>query len=199
MDYEQVVPTELPPGEHPYAGMFVGLVSQGRESMAARLIFDELGARLTTPDTVLVTHSWAVDYALPEGREPVSVGDKVTWQIPGAGTAGVRLVSGALPPGIRLERHTGRLVGTFTATGIYKATFAVGPAVKLDLMGGTGLAGDAVKWIPIDQPRTPAKSDVEVPKTLDTLTPQELDALTAEAQRLMRIKAQEVRVSDPAI
>lgn len=199
MDYAQVVPTELPPGEHPYAGMFVGLVSPGRESAVARLVFDELGARLYTPDTRFISHSWAVDYALPNGREEVSVGDTVTWRIPGAGVAGVRIVSGALPPGIRLERHTGRLVGTFTATGIYSATFAVGPAVKLDLMGGTGLAGDAVKWIPIDQPRTRAKSDVEVPKTLDTLTPQELDALTAEAQRLMRIKAQEVRVNDPAI
>ncbi|AIJ33467.1 Uncharacterised protein [Corynebacterium imitans] len=199
MDYEQVVPTELPPGEHPYAGMFVGLVAQGRESAVARLVFDELGARLYTPDARFITHAWAVDFALPNGREEVSVGDTVTWRIPGAGVAGVRLVSGALPPGIRLERHTGRLVGEFTTPGVYSATFAVGPAVKLDLMGGTGLAGDAVKWMPIDQPRTPAKSDVEVPKTLDTLTAQELDALTAEAQRLMRIKAQEVRVNDPAI
>lgn len=199
MDYEQIVPTELPPGEHPYAGMFVGLVSPGRESALARLVFDELGARLYTPDARFITHAWAVDFALPNGREEVSVGDTVTWRIPGAGVAGVRIVSGALPPGIRLERHTGRLVGEFTTPGVYSATFAVGPAVKLDLMGGTGLAGDAVKWIPIDQSRTRAKSDVEVPKTLDTLTPQELDALTAEAQRLMRIKAQEVRVNDPAI
>ena len=199
MRYIDVVPTELPAGQHPYAGMFAGIVAPGRETAAARLIFDELGARLNTPDVQVVSHSWAVDYALPDGRETVSVGDEPVWQIPGADSAGVRHISGDLPPGIRLERHTGRLVGTFTAKGVYSAMFAVGPAVKLDLMGGTGIGGDEVKWIPIDQPRTRAKSDVEVPKTLDTLTPQELDALTAEAQRLMRIKAQEVRVNDPAI
>lgn len=199
MHYLDVVPTELPEGEHPYAGMFVGLVSPGRESMVARLVFDELGARLNTPDVEVVSHAWAVDFALPNGREEVSVGDNVTWQIPGGDTAGVKLVSGALPPGIKLHRHTGKLTGTFTTPGVYSATFAVGPAVKLDLMGGTGIAGDAVKWIPIDQPRTPATSDTDVPAKLDTLTPQELDALTAEAQRLMRIKAQEVRVNDPAI
>lgn len=199
MKYCDVVPTELPPGEHPYAGLFVGVVAPGRESTVARLVFDELGARLNTPDVQTVSHAWAVDYALPNGREEVHVGDAPAWQIPGADTAGVRLISGGLPPGVKLERHTGKLVGEFTTPGVYSATFAVGPAVKLDLMGGTGIAGDAVKWIPINQPRTPATSDVDVPKKLDTLTPQELDALTAEAQRLMRIKAQEVRVNDPAI
>ena len=99
MRYSDVVPTELPEGEHPYAGMFVGLVSPGRESMVARLVFDELGARLNTPDVQMVSHAWAVDFALPNGREEVSVGDNVTWQIPGGDTAGVKLVSGALPPG----------------------------------------------------------------------------------------------------
>lgn len=195
MRFVDLVPTEIPPGEHPYAGIFEGLVAPGRESMVARLVFDELGARLTTPDVELVSHAWAVDFALPNGRDEVAVGDEVAWQVPGADKAGVRVVSGGLPPGIRLQRHTGRLVGTFTTPGVYSVTFAVGPAVKLDHMGGDELP----KWIPVDQPRTPAKSDVDVPQKLDSLSPQELDALTAEAQRLMRIKAQEVRVNDPAI
>ena len=44
MDYRYIVPTPVPESEHPYAGLFLGVVPEGRESAVARHIFDELGA-----------------------------------------------------------------------------------------------------------------------------------------------------------
>lgn len=45
MDYRYIVPTEVPESEHPYAGLFLGVVPEGRESAVARHVFDDLGAR----------------------------------------------------------------------------------------------------------------------------------------------------------
>ena len=45
MDYRYIVPTGVPESEHPYAGLFLGVVPEGRESAVARHVFDDLGAR----------------------------------------------------------------------------------------------------------------------------------------------------------
>jgi|GEM_PF-1229265 len=189
MDYRYIVPTPVPESEHPYAGLFLGVVPEGRESAVARHIFDELGARFEVGEPETVTLGWAVDFETDSDRQCVTVGEELDFQIPGADRRGVRIVEGHLPPGIRLERHTGRLAGVFAKPGLYDVTLALGPAVKLDPLGGTGTPGEQVAWIPINQKRARAQSATPAPKTLDGLSALELSQLAAEAMRLERLKA----------
>lgn len=191
MDYRYIVPTEVPESEHPYAGLFLGMVPEGRESAVARHIFDELGARFQVGEPETITLGWAVDFATDSDRQRVTVGERLDFQIPGADRRGVRIVEGHLPPGIRLERHNGTLTGKFTKPGLYDVTLALGPAVKLDPLGGSGTPGEAVAWIPIEQQRARAESSTPAPKTLADLTALELSQLAAEAMRLERLKAME--------
>ena len=191
MDFKDIVPTPVPKSEHPYAPLFLGLVPEGRESEAARRIFDDLGARIRFPDETEFKVGWAVDVGTLQERHQVMVGEPVDVKIPGADTAGVRMVAGHLPPGIHLERHTGRLVGTFTKPGLYDAIFAIGPAVKMDPVGGRGVPGEPVAWIPIHAERAKAVSEKSIPATLDSLSALELSELAAEAMRLERMKALE--------
>lgn len=191
MDYRYIVPTPVPESEHPYAGLFLGVVPEGRESAVARHIFDELGARFEVGEPETVTLGWAVDFETDSDRQCVTVGEELDFQIPGADRRGVRIVEGHLPPGIRLERHTGRLAGVFAKPGLYDVTLALGPAVKLDPLGGTGTPGEQVAWIPINQKRARAQSATPAPKTLDGLSALELSQLAAEAMRLERLKAME--------
>ena len=189
MDYRYIVPTPVPESEHPYAGLFLGMVPEGRESAVARHIFDELGARFQVGEAETITLGWAVDFETDSDRKRSNVGDIMDMVVPGADRRGVRIIEGHLPPGIRLERHTGRLAGVFAKPGLYDVTLALGPAVKLDPLGGTGTPGEQVEWIPIAQKRARAESTTPAPKTLDGLTALELSQLAAEAMRLERLKA----------
>ena len=189
MDYRYIVPTPVPESEHPYAGLFLGVVPEGRESAVARHIFDELGARFQVGEPETITLGWAVDFETDSDRQCVTVGEELDFQIPGADRRGVRIVEGHLPPGIELNRHNGTLTGTFTKPGLYDVTLALGPAVKLDPLGGMGTPGEQVAWIPINQKRARAQSTTPAPKTLDGLTALELSQLAAEAMRLERLRA----------
>lgn len=191
MDYRYIVPTEVPESEHPYAGLFLGIVPEGYESRAARHIFDELGARFGVGEPETITLSWAVDFDTDSDRTRANLGDVMDMVVPGADKRGVRIVEGHLPPGIRLERHTGKLVGVFSRPGLYDVTLMLGPAVKLDPLGGSGTPGEQVAWIPIRQQRARAESSTPAPKTLADLTALELSQLAAEAMRLERLKAME--------
>jgi hypothetical protein len=191
MDYRYIVPTEVPESEHPYAGLFLGVVPEGRESAVARHIFDDLGARFEIGDAETITLGWAVDFETNSDRERASVGKSLDFTIPGADKRGVCIIDGHLPPGIELNRHNGTLTGTFAKAGLYDVTLALGPAVKLDPLGGTGTPGEQVTWIPIGQKRARAESTTPTPKTLDGLTALELSQLAAEAMRLERLKAME--------
>ena len=189
MDYRYIVPTPVPESEHPYAGLFLGVVPEGRESAVARHIFDELGARFEVGEPETITLGWAVDFETDSDRKRSNVGDIMDMVVPGADRRGVRIIEGHLPPGIRLERHTGRLAGVFAKPGLYDVTLALGPAVKLDPLGGTGTPGEQVAWIPINQKRARAQSATPAPKTLDGLSALELSQLAAEAMRLERLRA----------
>lgn len=191
MDYRYIVPPEVPESEHPYAGLFLGIVPEGYESRAARHVFDELGARLEIGEPETITLGWAIDFDSESDRTRATVGEELNFQIPGADRRGVRIIEGHLPPGIRLERHTGKLVGAFTRPGLYDVTLMLGPAVKLDPLGGAGTPGEQVAWIPIGQQRARAESSTPAPKTLADLTALELSQLAAEAMRLERLKAME--------
>lgn len=191
MDYRYIVPTNVPATEHPYAGLFLGVVPEGRESAVARHIFDDLGARFEVGDAETVTLGWAVDFETNSDRQRTSVGESLEFTIPGADRRGVRIVEGYLPPGIELHRHNGTLTGTFAKPGLYDVTLVLGPAVKLDPLGGTGTPGEQVAWIPVNQKRARAESTTPAPKTLDGLTALELSQLAAEAMRLERLKAME--------
>ncbi|KXU16894.1 hypothetical protein [Corynebacterium simulans] len=191
MDYRYIAPTQVPESEHPYAGLFLGVVPEGYESKAARHIFDELGARLEIGESETIRLGWAVDFDTDSDRRRATVGESLDFQIPGADRRGVRIVEGHLPPGIELHRHTGKLVGVFSRPGVYDVTLMLGPAVKLDPLGGAGTPGDAVAWIPINQQRARAESSTPAPKTLADLTALELSQLAAEVMRLERLKAME--------
>lgn len=191
MDFHYIVPTEVPETEHPYAGLFLGIVPEGYETRAARHVFDELGARFEVGESETITMSWAVDFDTTSDRQRANVGDIMDMVVPGADRRGVRIVEGHLPPGIELHRHTGKLVGVFSRPGVYDVTLMLGPAVKLDPLGGAGTPGEAVAWIPIGQKRARAESSTPAPKTLADLTALELSQLAAEAMRLERLKAME--------
>ena len=191
MDYRYIVPTEVPESEHPYAGLFLGVVPEGRESAVARHVFDDLGARFQVGDAETIRLGWAVDFDTDSDRQCVTVGEELDFQIPGADRRGVRIVEGHLPPGIEIYRHNGTLTGAFAKPGLYDVTLALGPAVKLDPLGGTGTPGEQVAWIPINQKRARAQSATPTPETLDGLSALELSQLAAEAMRLERLKAME--------
>ena len=191
MDFRYIVPTEVPESEHPYAGLFLGVVPEGRESAVARHVFDDLGARFQVGDAETVRLGWAVDFDTDSDRQRAQVGESLDFQIPGADKRGVCIIDGHLPPGIELNRHNGTLTGTFAKAGLYDATLALGPSVKLDPLGGTGTPGEQVAWIPINHKRARAESTTPAPKTLDGLTALELSQLAAEAMRLERLKAME--------
>ena len=119
MDYRYIAPTEIPESEHPYAGLFLGIVPEGYETRVACHVFDELGPRFEVGEPETITMSWAVDFDTNSDRERANVGDIMDMVVPGADRRGVRIVEGHLPPGIRLERHTGKLVGVFAKPGLY--------------------------------------------------------------------------------
>ena len=134
----KLYPYDVPKGSHPYAWVFYGFgLDAATINLLCRHLFDQLGARLETPDAREVTLAWAVDWPLDvSARDVVSVGDDLDVGV-GFDTA-VTIIDGALPPGIRLVPHTGRLVGRFKQAGLYSVTLRLAPKVKYDPLGGAG-------------------------------------------------------------
>ncbi|WCZ37861.1 hypothetical protein CJEDD_01170 [Corynebacterium jeddahense] len=185
----KLYPFDVPEGAHPLSWVFYGFgLDATTINQLCRHLFDDLGARLETPEPREVTLAWAVDWPLDvSAREVVSVGDDLDEGV-GFDTA-VTLTSGALPPGIRLVPHTGRLVGTFKQAGLYQATFRLGPKLKYDPLGGPGGPGAAGKWIPIDQPRQTPPTGAAPARQLEDMDLQELEDVIVRAQAAQRAKA----------
>ena len=179
----RIYPFDLPGNIHPLAWTLLGFGLDSKTMSAlARHLFDKLGARVDLEDQESVTVSFAVDWARdPEGRQVASVGDEIDQVISESGA--VELVAGHLPPGVRLQRHTGRIVGTITAPGLYAATFAVGPRVKYDPLGGNGTPDSPGIWIGINEPRRePITRLADFPVTVADLNEAEKSRLLAELQ-----------------
>lgn len=157
----EIYPYEVPEGVHPYAWMFLGFGLSGEQTDAlARHIFDRLGARWHTGSFVTVTRRFAVDFPLDagDGYRHVSLGDKL--HDPVAPDCGARVVSGFLPPGIRLDRHSGVLTGTFEKPGLYTVEIAGGPEVKWDALGSQGGPDCVGEWIPVESARADVRPDL---------------------------------------
>lgn len=189
-------PFDVPEGAHPLAWVFYGFgLDAPTINLLCRHVFDQLGARLQTPEPREVTLAWAVDWPLDvSARDVVSVGDDLDVGV-GFDTA-VTIIDGALPPGIRLVPHTGRLVGAFKQPGLYSVTVRLAPKIKYDPLGGAGGPDTAGAWIPLEQQRqTPPAGDA--PTTpLEDMTPQELEELVVRAQAAQR--AQFIRAAEEA-
>ena len=192
----KLYPFDVPEGAHPLAWVFYGFgLDSATINLLARHVFDQVGARLQTPEPREVTLAWAVDWPLDvSARDVVSVGDDLDVGV-GFDTA-VTITDGALPPGIRLVPHTGRLVGTFRQAGLYSVTFRLAPKIKYDPLGGGGGPDTAGVWIPLEQSRqTPtAGSAPTVP--LEDMSPQELEDFIVRAQAAQR--AQFIRAAEQA-
>lgn len=184
----KLYPFSIPEGAHPLAWVFYGFgLDAASINQLCRHVFDHLGARLQTPESREVTLAWAVDWPLDvSARDVVSVGDDLDVGV-GFDTA-VTVVDGALPPGIHLVEHTGRLVGTFKQEGLYQVTFRLAPKIKYDPLGGPGGPNTAGKWIPLDQPRkTPPAGDPPA-RRLEDMDLHELDEIIVRAQAAQRAK-----------
>lgn len=176
----KLYPFEVPADWHPYSWLFfgLGLTKEQIDTLSRRLI-DDLGMRPVTTFRE-ESFSWVVDWPddHPE-RVRVEVGDEVNILVAGQGA--VRVTGGSLPPGVRLDRATGRIRGTFTHPGLYECTVTVGPAVKYDSLGSPGGPGDPGMFIPIGQPRQePLTRLAEFPASVEDLDARAKDHLLAE-------------------
>lgn len=192
----KLYPFDLPGDIHPLAWMFLGFgLDTKRVNALTKHVFDDLGARVNLDAENTVEVCFAVDWPFEkEGYRPAAVGDVFDEACCSEGA--VHIAEGHLPPGLTLERHTGRIVGTVRETGLYRAVVQVGPRVKYDPLGGNGSPESPGVWIPISQPRMQPET-VEVPKSLVDLDALELDQLEAEIQKAKRAKlVQESEVDD---
>lgn len=176
----KIYPFEVPDGFHPNIWWLFGFgLTVDQMNMLVTHLSDDLGLRLVEGFRE-ETFSWVVDWAdEDEDRRRLSVGDEVNILV--AGNGAVRVVGGAPPPGVVLDRATGRLVGTVTHPGLYDCTVRIGPAVKYDALGTPGGPGDPGMWIPVDQPRQEAATRLgEFPITVGDLDDRSKDELLAE-------------------
>lgn len=171
-------PFDLPADVHPDSWLLLGFGLMPEQiAVLSKHLFDDMGLRLAK-DTSEQVFSWAVGLDA-EGRERVEVGDEVDVLV--ASNGAVRLTDGALPPGVRLVKHEGRLRGVFTHEGLYDATVTVGPVVKYDPLGSPGGPGDPGVWIPVGQARqVPEPALSEFPATVGDLDDSDKDRLLAE-------------------
>lgn len=182
----EIYPDELlPEGVHPFSKYLLGFGLQpGQVAAIAKHLGDDLGLRLDETRSEK-TFRWVID--LPgeyPDREKLSVGDTVDITVSDRGA--VRVVGGALPPGVKLEKRTGKLVGEVRMSGLYEVTCEVGPAVKYDTLGSPGGPNDPGVWIPFHQPREVVESPLRgLPPTAEGLSDREKDILLAslEAER----------------
>lgn len=174
----KLYPYDLPPDVHPMSWLLLGhgLMPEQVTTLAKHL-FDDMGLRFSE-DTFERSFSWAVGVDVGDG-ERVEVGDTVDVLV--APVGGVRVTGGVLPPGVRLERHTGRMRGVFSTQGVYSVTITVGPSKKYDPLGSPGGPGDPGVWIPVDQPRAePVTALSDFPATAEDLDDSDKDRLLAE-------------------
>lgn len=182
----EIYPDELlPEGVHPFSKYLLGFGLQpGQVAAIAKHLGDDLGMRLDETRSEKF-YSWVI--GLPgeyPDREKLSVGDRVDITVSDRGA--VRLIGGALPPGVKLEKHTGRLVGEIRMSGLYGVTCEIGPAVKYDTLGSPGGPNDKGVWIGFHQPRQVVESPLrDLPATAEGLSDREKDILLAslEAER----------------
>lgn len=177
----KIYPYDLPEGVHPDSWWLLGFGLQPEQvAHIIKHLTEDLGVRLDLTPPKEHTFSWVVDVAgdYPD-RQRASVGDEVDVVV--SATQAVRVTGGAPPPGVKLDRRTGRLVGTLTHPGLYSVTITTGPQVKYDPLGTPGGPGDPGIWIPVDQPRQqPATALNEFPSTADDLDDADKDRLLAE-------------------
>lgn len=170
----------LPSDVHPFSKYLLGFGLQPEQVFTiAKHLGDDLGMRLDESRSEK-TYSWAIDMRGDFlDREKVSVGDVVDITV--SSTGAVRVTGGVLPPGVRLEKHTGKLVGTLTHGGLYSVTVTIGPAVKYDPLGSAGGPNDPGVWIPFDQPRQVIPSALSMfPANVEDLSEREKDILLTE-------------------
>lgn len=176
----KLYPYDIPDGWHPLSWILFGFGLTPEQIRAAvPHLVNDLGMRPTL-DTTTKSYAWAVglsgDY--PD-RERAEVGDTVDIQVAEQGA--VRLSGGAPPPGVRLDKPTGKLSGTLTHPGLYSVTVTIGPAVKYDPLGSPGGPGDPGMWIPIDQPRQePITNLSTIPLSIAQLSDRDKDHALAE-------------------
>lgn len=187
----KLYPYDMPDGIHPLAWTLLGfgLDADTINKLAAHL-YDKLGVRLAPDVCGEYTYRWQVSWPrpCPEGRMAVSLGDTCKIQVPGGDLTAVEVVAGALPKGIRLEKHTGKLVGEYGAAGLYEATVRVGPTIKYDPLGSAGGPDNVDRWIPVSQTRMVPEPAPEPTKPLSDYSPQELELLIVQAQEAQRAK-----------
>lgn len=182
----RIYPFEVPDGVHPMVPYLLGHGLTPEQINKILRTFDGLGIRFHDCEQREVTYSWAVSWPRDPGdRTPVEIGDTLDLVV--SEKHGVRLTSGALPPGIRLDKARGKLIGTFTHGGLYSITVTIGPAIKYDTLGSPGGIEDAGQWIPIEQPRF-VPDPAPIPENLDELSPQDLERLIVSAQNTQRAK-----------
>lgn len=187
----KLYPFELPEGIHPLAWTLLGFgLDVDDINRIASHLYENLGLRLDDATDITTTYAWQVSWPRPanEGRMVASIGETLDMPVPGGDTTAVRIVDGALPPGITLDRVTGRIVGTFTTAGLFQVSIRARPAVKYDPLGGDGSPASAGQWIPVDQPRQVVGVAPAPSKAIAEMTPQELEQLAVEIQRAQRAR-----------
>lgn len=185
----------LPDTVHPFSKYLLGFGLQPKQIAAlAPHLGDDLGMRMDEARSQKV-YAWAVDHPREiDGRDPLTVGEDVNILVSDRGA--VRIIDGALPPGLRLERHTGRIVGTPRMRGLFGVTVEIGPAVKYDTLGGPGGPNDPGVWIDFHARRHVPESRLgEFPASVADLSDREKDQLLAELQ-LERARKAAVRADD---
>lgn len=176
----KLYPYDLPGGVHPNIWWLLGFgLTPEQANAIARHLSDDLGLRLNE-ERETKTYSWVVDLAgdYPD-RTPASVGSVVDIQV--AENGAVRLSGGAPPPGVRLDRTTGKLVGEITHPGLYSVSIEVGPTVKYDPLGSPGGPLDPGVWIPVDRPRQEVQANLDaIPTRVSQLSDRDKDHALAE-------------------
>ena len=173
----KLYPFRMPENVHPYAWVLLGFGLPGELlDKLARHLFDDLGVSMPSMEPVEREFKWAVGFE-QDGYGRAEVGDYLSILLDGGA---VRITGGALPPGIRLDKTSKRIHGTFTHGGLYSVTVTIFPAVKYDPLGSPGGPEDPGVWIPVDQPRKQVDAGLRAfPTTVDDLDADEKDRLLA--------------------
>ena len=176
----KVYPFDVPEPWHPSIWWLFGFgLTVDQMNMIVTHLSDDLGLRLVE-DFREESFSWVVDWAdEDEDRRRLSVGDEVDILV--AENGAVRVVDGAPPPGVTLDRATGRFRGVVTHPGLFDATVRIGPAGKYDALGSPGGPEHPGMWIPVEQPRQEGASRLgDFPITVGDLDDRSKDELLAE-------------------
>ncbi|MEJ6013822.1 hypothetical protein WG936_08235 [Corynebacterium sp. H127] len=188
----KIYPADLPPGIHPMVQLMAGMdLTIDVADKLARHLFDVVGCRFHQVERQDHIVSFAVSWPRDAGdRHVAKVGEALNLAIPGGDQTAVAITAGYLPPGIKLEKHTGTLVGIFTRPGLYEATITVGTRVKWDPIGTDTDFHSAGSWIPIEMPRDERPVDLSgFPITVDDLDDYSKSLLLSKLLEWERAKA----------